>query len=69
MPARGSKTVSLRLAAAEVDTAFGGFKVGDAFGGFEKTFKNRIADADEFYDRIAPKSLNEDERRLMPWTT
>ena len=42
----------------------GGFKVGDAFGGFEKTFKSRIADADEFYDRITPKSLTDDERRV-----
>ena len=27
----------------------------DAFGGFEKIFKSRIADADEFYERIAPQ--------------
>ena len=36
----------------------------DAFGGFEEIFKSRIADADEFYDRITPPSLNEDERRV-----
>ena len=35
-----------------------------AFGGFEEIFKSRIADADEFYDRITPASLNEDERRV-----
>ena len=45
-------------------SASASFKVGDAFGGFEKTFKSRIADADEFYDRIAPKSLTDDERRV-----
>ena len=27
-------------------------------------FQGRIADADEFYDRITPQSLNEDERRV-----
>src|SRR5512132_3342807 len=41
-----------------------GRQVDKAFGGLEETFKNRIADADEFYDRISPKSLNEDERRV-----
>ena len=55
VPGGGSKTVRLRLAAA---------KAADAFGGFESTFKSRIADADEFYDRISPHSLNEDERRV-----
>ena len=39
-------------------------QVADAFGGFEDIFKSRIADADEFYDRISPESLNEDERRV-----
>jgi hypothetical protein len=32
--------------------------VDKAFGGFEEIFKRRIADADEFYDRISPTSLN-----------
>ena len=53
VPARGSKTVRLRLAAAQIN---------DAFGGFEQIFKSRIADADEFYDRITPQSLDEDQR-------
>ena len=35
VPAGGSKTVSLRLAAAWTDEGVGGFKVGDAFGGFD----------------------------------
>ncbi|HZE19017.1 MAG TPA: glucosidase, partial [Candidatus Angelobacter sp.] len=55
VPAGGSKTLRLRLAAVRND---------DAFGGFDKIFKSRIADADEFYDRISPTSLNEDERRV-----
>jgi hypothetical protein len=55
VPGGGSQTVRLRLAAARVDKAF---------GDFEGIFKSRIADADEFYDRITPTSLNEDERRV-----
>jgi hypothetical protein len=55
VPAGGSRTVRLRLAGARSK---------DPFAGFEKTFESRIADADEFYERIAPKSLNEDQRRL-----
>lgn len=50
----GSQTVCLRLSNASKDKAF---------TGFDKTFKSRIADADEFYKRIAPDSLNEDQRR------
>ena len=55
VPGGGSQTVRLRLAAT---------RVADAFGGFEDIFKSRIADADEFYDRITPASLNDDERRV-----
>ena len=55
VPAGGSQTIRLRLAAARTEKAF---------GGFDKIFKNRIADADEFYDRITPPSLNTDERRV-----
>jgi hypothetical protein len=64
--AGGSRTVRLRLAAAPAD---------NAFKGFEGVFRNRIADADEFYERITPNTLNEDERRVhrqalagMLWT-
>jgi hypothetical protein len=47
-----------------------------AFGtGFEKTFAKRIAEADQFYDRITPASLSEDQRLIhrqalagMLWT-
>jgi Glycosyl hydrolase family 63 C-terminal domain len=55
VPARGTETVRLRLSAAETQ---------DAFGDFEKILQSRIADADEFYHRITPNSLNEDERRV-----
>ena len=53
VPAGGSKTIRLRLADAQMK---------DAFGQFEAIFKSRIADADEFYERITPNSLNEDQR-------
>ena len=66
VPAGGSQTVRVRLAAT---------RVAKAFGGFDAIFKNRIADADEFYDRITPASLSEDQRRVhrqalagMLWT-
>jgi hypothetical protein len=55
VPAGGSQTVRLRLAAAPL---------AKAFSGFDATFRDRIADADEFYDRISPALLNEDERRV-----
>ena len=55
VPGGGSQTVRLRLAAAPAD---------DAFGGFEEVFESRIGDADEFYQRITPPSLSEDERRV-----
>jgi mannosylglycerate hydrolase MGH1-like protein len=55
VPGGGSRTVRLRLASAPVD---------DAFGGFEEIFTSRIADADEFYERITPRALGEDERRV-----
>ena len=55
VPAGGSQTVRLRLAAS---------KPVNAFGGFDEIFRSRIADADEFYDRITPGSLSDDERRV-----
>jgi hypothetical protein len=55
VPVGGSKTVQLRLAGAEIK---------DPFARFEQTFNSRIADADAFYERITPNSLNEDERRV-----
>jgi hypothetical protein len=55
VPAGSSKTVRLRLS----ETAYA-----DAFDGFDQIFAARLADADEFYDRITPHSLSEDERRV-----
>jgi hypothetical protein len=36
----------------------------DPFGTFDQTFAARLADADEFYKRVAPPSLSEDQRRV-----
>jgi hypothetical protein len=55
VPAGGSTTVRLRLSANRSE---------DAFGDFEEVFAIRIAEADEFYQRITPKSLTEDQRRV-----
>ena len=55
VPAGECKVVRLRLntkAAA------------DAFDAFDEVFDNRLADANEFYQRITPGSLSEDERRV-----
>ncbi|HKE92843.1 MAG TPA: hypothetical protein VKB34_00940, partial [Povalibacter sp.] len=54
--AGGSEVIELRLSAGKVAGPFG--------AAFEQVFRQRLFDADEFYDRIAPKSLNEDERRV-----
>ena len=51
----GSKVVRLRL--SEKPPA-------EPFDKFEQIFASRLADADEFYTRVAPHSLNEDERRV-----
>ncbi len=51
----GSRTIKLRLTAASPQ---------DPFAGFERTFNRRITEADEFYRRITPESLGEDERRV-----
>src|SRR4029077_4666269 len=55
VPGGASKEVRLRLTSA---------KNNDPFGGFSAGFDNRVAEANEFYDRITPASLNEDQRRV-----
>ncbi len=55
VPAGGSKTVRLRLSAKPA---------ADAFPTFDKIFSDRLSDADEFYERITPHNLSEDERRV-----
>jgi hypothetical protein len=58
VPAGGSAVVRLRLSAAAALPA-------SPFGKeFDTSFAARIADADEFYKRITPRSLTEDERRV-----
>jgi hypothetical protein len=54
-PAGGSKVVRLRLSAKPA---------AKAFADFDKVLTARLADADEFYERIASKNLSEDERRV-----
>ncbi len=55
IPAGGSRVVRLRLSKAAV---------ADAFSNFDKIFAARITEADEFYDRVTPRNLSEDERRV-----
>ena len=55
VPGGGSGTIRLRLVR---DT------VTDPFGGFDAGIAQRLADADEFYERITPESLGEDQRRV-----
>jgi hypothetical protein len=47
--------VRLRLSAKPAD---------NAFAKFDDIFAARLAEANEFYDRITPKNLTEDERRV-----
>ncbi|MCC7486647.1 MAG: glucosidase [Burkholderiales bacterium] len=67
VPGRGSSVVRLRLAANPPAAAFG--------AAFDAAIAARLADADEFYDRITPRSLTADEKRVhrqalagMLWT-
>ena len=55
VPAGGTRTVTVRLSAA---------RPAAAFDDVERVFASRIADADEFYQRITPATLSEDERRV-----
>jgi hypothetical protein len=64
--AGGSQTVRLRLAAGRLE---------EPFGDFEPALRGRIEEADEFYTRITPPALTEDQRRIhrqalagMLWT-
>jgi hypothetical protein len=56
VPAGGVATVRLRLAAGHPGEPFG--------PAFDATFAARLSDCDEFYERIVPRSLSEDERRV-----
>jgi hypothetical protein len=55
VPAGGSKVVRLRLSTKAA---------ADGFAKFDQIFDSRLADANEFYERITPHNLSEDERRV-----
>jgi len=55
IPPGEGKTVRLRLSP---------HAAGDLLTDFDQIFNQRVADADEFYNRITPTSLTEDERRV-----
>ncbi len=55
VPAGGSEVVHLRLSAKAAP---------EPFADFDEIFAARLAEADEFYDRITSPSLKEDERRI-----
>jgi hypothetical protein len=55
VPAGDSTVVRLRLSTKPAS---------DAFSTFDQVFAERLADADEFYNRITPPSLSDDERRV-----
>ncbi len=55
VPAGGSETVRVRLARAAH---------ADAFSGFDAVVDARVRDADDFYGRITPPDLAEDQRRV-----
>ena len=56
VPAGGCEVVQLRLSEGAAAGTFG--------AAFEEIFRQRRVDADEFYDRITPRSLGEDQRRV-----
>ena len=67
LPPGGASVVRLRLSAASPAQPFD--------NNFEAIFATRLAEADEFYERVTPPALNEDERRIhrqalagMLWT-
>jgi hypothetical protein len=55
IPAGGSRAIRLRLS---------NVAVADPFNQFDREFAERLGEADEFYARITPKSLNEDQQRV-----
>jgi hypothetical protein len=55
VPAGGSRAVRLRLAPADLAASF---------TDFDRVFASRIEEADEFYARITPPTLTEDQRRV-----
>jgi hypothetical protein len=56
VPGGGSQVVQLRLTRGSAGASTG--------AAFEEAFRRGVFDADEFYNRITPRSLGEDERRV-----
>jgi hypothetical protein len=56
VPGGGSQVVQLRLTKGSAGAVSG--------AAFEEAFRRGLFDADEFYNRITPRSLGEDERRV-----
>jgi hypothetical protein len=56
VPAGGCEVVQLRLTQGKTGGEFG--------AAFDEVVRLRLFDVDEFYERIAPNSLNEDQRRV-----
>jgi hypothetical protein len=56
VPAGGCEVVQLRLTQGKTGGEFG--------AAFDEVVRQRLFDVDEFYERIAPNSLNEDQRRV-----
>src|SRR5262249_25570209 len=61
--AGGSWTIRLRLTDEAPSAA--GDKPGGLGTSFDKTFRERRADADDFYASVIPAALNDDERMVM----
>jgi hypothetical protein len=66
VPPGGAKIVRLRLSSRAIS---------NPFQSFDTTVSSRLADADEFYEKISPAAFSEDERRIhrqalagMLWT-
>jgi hypothetical protein len=55
VPAGGTRTIRLRLAPAGAPVSF---------ADFDRVFDARLKEADEFYHRVAPRALNDDQRRV-----
>ena len=49
---------------AQVRLRIGSVPQIEAFSKFDQLITARVSDADEFYERITPRSLSEDERRV-----
>jgi hypothetical protein len=55
VPGGGSQSVRLRLRSTPSERAF---------SDFDQVLKSRVAEADEFYERITPATFTEDQRRV-----